>query len=129
MAHETLVHRVDVEQGAGAVSAIDPALARDGLDEVLVVMLAGDWSDAPEPEAAGRTVTIRSGSDAWRVVLEPAAVAATPGLDLPSDATVAGTPADLLLWAWGRAGADRLDVGGDPAVAVALRRRLALATQ
>lgn len=34
-AHETTMHRVDAEQAAGQVSPIDPALAADGVDELL----------------------------------------------------------------------------------------------
>ena len=42
MALETVVHRVDVETQFGPPSAIDAALAVDGIDEVLTLMLAGD---------------------------------------------------------------------------------------
>ncbi|WP_432479087.1 maleylpyruvate isomerase family mycothiol-dependent enzyme [Nocardioides sp. GXQ0305] len=41
-AHEALIHRVDAELAAGATPApIDPALATDGVDEVLAVMYGG----------------------------------------------------------------------------------------
>ncbi|MGC2191943.1 MAG: maleylpyruvate isomerase family mycothiol-dependent enzyme, partial [Candidatus Dormiibacterota bacterium] len=47
MAQETVIHRVDVELSRGLSSSVDPELAVDGVDEVLVVFLGGDWSEAP----------------------------------------------------------------------------------
>ena len=43
-AHEALIHRVDAEQTAGTSSPLDPALAADGIDEVLGVMYGGSPS-------------------------------------------------------------------------------------
>ncbi|WP_350274487.1 maleylpyruvate isomerase family mycothiol-dependent enzyme [Kribbella sp. HUAS MG21] len=43
MAHETVVHRIDVEQAHGVVTPIDPGLALDGIDEVLYPSLGGPW--------------------------------------------------------------------------------------
>ena len=45
MAHETAVHRVDAELARGASTPVDAALATDGVDEILHLMLEGDWSD------------------------------------------------------------------------------------
>src|SRR5690606_29462244 len=47
MAHESAIHRVDVELAHADVTPIDHALALDGVDEVLRRFLAGDWSDEP----------------------------------------------------------------------------------
>lgn len=129
MAQETLVHRLDVELAHDAVSPVDPELAVDGIDEVLVRMLAGDWSDEPVAAAAGATVTLRSGNQVWRVVLEPAAVVATPGSDQPADAEISGAPDALLRWLWGRGPLEPLTTSGADPVVHALRERLALATQ
>ena len=54
MAHETSIHRRDVESAVGAETPVAPDLAVDGIDEVLALMLAGDWSDEVVPEASGR---------------------------------------------------------------------------
>ncbi len=40
-AHEALIHRLDAELAAGAVTPLDPALAVDGVEEVLDVMYGG----------------------------------------------------------------------------------------
>lgn len=135
MAQETVVHRVDVEQAHDVVTPIDPELAADGVDEALLIMLAGDWSDYPVDEAAGAVALLSTAGRTWRVGLDRAAVTCAelaPGADPgPSDATVMGDPHDLLLWVWGRLPLDpkRLTVDGDQRVIEATRHRLALATQ
>ena len=61
MAQETAVHRLDVEDGRGTPTPIDPELAVDGIDEVLELFLADDWAsldpkewDGVDPRRAGR---------------------------------------------------------------------------
>jgi uncharacterized protein (TIGR03083 family) len=142
MAQETAVHRVDVQSAGGTVTPIDAELAVDGVDELLELMLAGDWSDlAPEewgdvdPQVgAGRPVDLRTGDRRWRVVATPERVdvsglRASPIDGPPADATITGQPSDLLLWAWGRRPDSAVTIEGDTRLANALRARLALATQ
>ena len=61
MAQETAVHRVDVEAATGAAAPVDAALALDGIDEVLELMLAGDWASDPQPDLTG-TVDVAAGN-------------------------------------------------------------------
>ncbi len=79
-AHETAMHRIDAEASLGSgFSALDPAFAADGIDELLTGFLARDHgrartarakelyirtSDAPGPDG--------SGNAAWRVRLSDA---------------------------------------------------------
>lgn len=136
MAQETAVHRVDVQSAFNAVTPVDDELAVDGVDEVLELMLSGDWSDVPaeewgavSPEAgAGKTVAIRTRDRLWRVSLHPNRI------DLAretghSDAVVSGEPSELLLWLWGRRPRSAVRAEGDEEALTALRDRLALATQ
>jgi uncharacterized protein (TIGR03083 family) len=133
MAHESAIHRIDAELAYGEVSAVDEALARDGVDEVLRLMLAGDWSDEPVRDRAPAIVRVESPDAAWRVVMEPSAVVAAVYVDrwpkLPVDATVSGRPAALYLWLWGRGPDDELRVEGDAAAVEHLDARMRLATQ
>ena len=134
MAQETAVHRVDVESARRAPGPVDAELARDGVDEILAVMLAGDWSDDPEPPAGTVSVRVDCG-DRFDVVIAPETVdvrrAGDAGEDAGTapDATLAGEASDVLLWLWGRAGDDAVRSDGDPQALAQLRRRLALATQ
>lgn len=127
MAHETSIHRHDVERAVGEPTPVAPDLAVDGIDEVLDQMLAGDWSDEVVPEASGGTVLIESGGHTWAVTLEPAQV--TLARETPGQlaAQVTGDPSEVLLWLWGRG--PRPAAYGDEAVVTELRNRLARATR
>lgn len=121
MAHETTVHRVDAELAAGRpVGPIDPALAVDGIAETLAVFGAA----APERSPGdGRTVHLHATDveGEWLVRFEADGVVIDTG-HAKGDAAVRGPAADLLLWLWGRAPLDGLDVFGDRTAAEALRQ-------
>ncbi|NEE03993.1 maleylpyruvate isomerase family mycothiol-dependent enzyme [Phytoactinopolyspora halotolerans] len=131
MAHETAIHRVDVELAHDALTPVDAALALDGIDEVLRLMLAGDWSDEPYRDASSAIVRARAADEAWRIVMEPMAVVAQVDRwpDMPVDATVTGEPSMLYLWLWRRGPGDSLTVDGDASVVDQLHARMAVATQ
>jgi uncharacterized protein (TIGR03083 family) len=121
MAHETSIHRVDAEQATGrAVRPIEAGLAADGIEEVFSVFVA-TFGDGRSP-GDGRTVHLHA-TDVeceWLIGFEPDRVTAQPG-HVKADAAVRG-PADLLLlWLWGRASLERLEVFGDRSAAEALR--------
>jgi uncharacterized protein (TIGR03083 family) len=135
MAHETAVHRVDVDLAHGReVTPVDADLALDGVDEVLLLMLAGDWTGDEQPDLTG-DVTVAAGDRVWAVDMQEALVGVTawrrdPGAGGRASGTeVSGEPSDLLLWLWGRADDAAVSVQGDPAVVQRLRSRVALATQ
>ena len=128
-AHEALIHRLDAEQTAGAVTPLDPTLAADGVLELLEVMYGG------EPPAWGRVehspsrvaVELTDTSDVFWVEpctffgTEPESgknydgphllVVADPGR--PADATIRGTAADLDAWLWSRRDDAGIEVSGD----------------
>ena len=131
-AHEALIHRLDAEQTAGQVTALDPRLATDGVDEVLGVMIGGcpPWGEFT-PDGNGVRVRIE---DTGAEVLATLGrfVGTDPGdgtayddddigvvAELPAEpaVTVSGTAADLDAWLWRRAPADRITIDGDGDVA------------
>lgn len=141
MAHETLIHRVDAELAAGAVTAIDEDLATDGIDEIVVVMMA----DAPAwgtVVSQGRIVRLAVPTRTWTLGVAtfsgtspdsgntyenlPAAVLEAGG---DPDCTVAGSAASLDLWLWGRGSRDALRLEGDASLAEWLRELAAEVTQ
>lgn len=128
MAQETAVHRADVELAFGTATPVDPELAVDGIDELLDLMLGGDWSDEPEPDLVGITGLTTAGR-AWTVRMLADQVDITDGVDSEAAATITGDPSPLLLWLYGRAGDDAVGLTGDAELAARLRKRLALATQ
>jgi uncharacterized protein (TIGR03083 family) len=128
MALETVVHRVDVETQFGAPSPIDDALAVDGIDEVLMIMLAGE-DESDEPENTPGTVEILADGAAWSIVLEKGRIVVTPGRRTSPGAVLSGDPAALFLYLWGRGPLDVLTQKGDESLIAAVRSRLAAATQ
>ena len=136
MAQETAVHRLDVEDGCGRPTPVDPELAADGIDEVLDAFLSEGWDDVPPDEwgdidphaGAGATIRVRSGGRVWRSTLGPDRIALDRG-DGPADATVSGDPEPVLLWLWGRRPDAAVALDGDRSALAAFRARLRLATQ
>jgi hypothetical protein len=129
MAQETAVHRIDAELAFGAATPVAPDIAVDGVDEILDIILTGDWSDAPQggPE---RTLRLDTGINIWEIRLTPTRVLVEHGRSsAPADATVSGAPDDLLLWLWGRRDLAALHTTGDSDTALAVRERLRLVTQ
>jgi predicted lipid carrier protein YhbT len=102
------------------VRPIEAGLAADGIEEVFSVFVA-TFGDGRSP-GDGRTVHLHA-TDVeceWLIGFEPDRVTAQPG-HVKADAAVRG-PADLLLlWLWGRASLERLEVFGDRSAAEALR--------
>lgn len=137
-AHETTIHRVDVEQalaggaqpgpGPGPAPGPIPArLAADGVDELLTGFLPRNsrrtsWRHTPgtlalhADDGAGAAAHWLVTTQAGRVE-----VARGPG---PADCDVTGRAAVLYLLLWNRGGTQDLDVRGDASHLAALRDQL-----
>jgi uncharacterized protein (TIGR03083 family) len=108
MLFETLLHRVDAELALGLRPAIDRPVAVDGIDEFLVNLPFATFfaPEVAELRGSDRTIRFRAadGDDAWVVRLRPDGFGLDPAhpATAPTDATVRGTAADLLLLVYGR---------------------------
>lgn len=131
-AHEILIHRLDAELTAGAVTPLDPALAADGIDEILDVFYGGkpDWArftgggqyvrvDAVDTDTQtwvelGLVSGTRPNGDSLEdepdlSVVSPEAI---PGGTEP-DVVIEGAAADLDAWLWRRRDDEGIQVTGD----------------
>ncbi len=127
MAQETLVHRADIDLAGGDPLALDENLALDGIDEILRIFLCGAAWEGQTPSAlTQRTVRIDAGGVVTRVRLAHRWVNVST-TDGPADAGISGSPADLLLWLWGRPADVNMD--GDESAVAALRAALDAAGQ
>lgn len=142
MAQETAIHRYDIEAATSGRPAtasdkpsadaktpapIDSELALDGIDEVLDLFLAGDWSEEIIETASGSSVGIESGGHGWTLTLNPAEVRLERQRSNSIAGNISGEPEDVLLWLWGRAPLPQSSTGGH--AVDELRTRLALATE
>jgi uncharacterized protein (TIGR03083 family) len=122
-AHELVVHRMDLEAAAGMPPApVDPALAEDGVDELLATVLARWAHTEPLNTAqAACAVTATDTGRAWSVRVDSGVVTVEPGRFGTEDAELHAPANQLLLRLWGRP-AD-VAVSGDPAAEALLRGR------
>ena len=127
-AHEALIHRVDAELTAETeLSGIDPALAADGVDEIVEVMYGREHPLVTFAPTAGRVVELVATDADRRWVLQlgretgtvPDSGAAIddpnfrPAADATAVATISGTVSDLDLWLWNRPTNGKLVGTGD----------------
>lgn len=127
MLFETVVHRADAAWTVGRDYRLDPAVARDGLDEWMsfgTVPEAYDGNDVPLL-GAGRTLRLSATDDPggdWFVDLTGDAPRQRH-TDEKAAVTVRGPLTDLLLLVYGRPVEERTDVEGDrPLLDLWLRR-------
>jgi len=109
MAHETVVHRWDAQQAAGTLTPIDPALAADGVNEVMEVFMLHRRTN--EPPASSLHVHRTDGEGEWMLVAKEGALTMTHE-HAKGDAAARGSAQDILLYLWGR-GRAGLECYGD----------------
>lgn len=111
-AHETGIHRADAECANCTMTSFPPALAADGIDELLFGFVSRPGgtlrTDLPRSLSLGATDAERE----WLVVIGPERVEVHGG-HAPADCTVRGCASDLHLLLWNRRLPNGLDVHGD----------------
>lgn len=122
--HETVVHTIDVAQALGRPEhewTVAPAIAADGVDEVLQVFFPRLTAGGRRPDVRGRIRLVATDVDqSW--IVGPgsdegaAPVQVHPSLD--ADSSASGTAADLYLGLWHRIDHARLELDGAHSVAM-----------
>lgn len=131
-AHEILIHRLDAELTAGAVTPLDPALAADGIDEVLDVFYGGkpEWATFAGTDQYVRIDAVDTDTHTWvqlglvsgtrpdgDTMSDEPDISVVAAESIPAgtepDAVVAGTAADLVAWLWRRRDGEGIEVTGD----------------
>ncbi|WP_037294613.1 maleylpyruvate isomerase family mycothiol-dependent enzyme [Saccharomonospora azurea] len=116
-AHETTVHRLDAELAAGAPGPVDPALAADGVDELLGAFGVRSLRRRSHHADLLRVEAVDVG-ERWTLTFhgERAHVARSPLADAPphsGGACVRGTAEQLYSALWNRTPLASLHVEGD----------------
>ena len=127
-AHETTIHGADAVAAAlgrwpaAADVDLDPALAADGIDELLTGFITRGKGRLRTPEPATVLVRTDDTGHAWTLRLGDGPVVTTPGgTDSPA-AVLSGTAAQVYLSLWNRA--DELTVEGRPDLVDQWRRQV-----
>lgn len=104
MAHESTVHRVDVQQALGLRVAVDTELAVDGVDEVLTLWFGHRLNVKGVFGSRTDRVLIGTGGRHWLLTTSTTGTSAelADPADVEVPATVTGNPTEVYLWLWGR---------------------------
>jgi uncharacterized protein (TIGR03083 family) len=106
MAHETAIHRGDVQGAAGRpVADVADEFAVDGVDEILTLWLGHRLTVQGVVGARDGSVAVTTGGKAWLARITTGGVAAwrvPPNEVQRADAIVRGAPHQVYRWLWGR---------------------------
>lgn len=98
--HETLVHRVDLELASGLSPVVEPEVAVDGVDELLVNLasIASLAPDVSELRGSGQRLRFQAGDrSGWTVSLEEHGFGVSEHGAAPDAELLAAEPGPLLL--------------------------------
>ena len=129
-AHEALIHRLDAELTAGAVTPFDKALASDGVEECLNVMFSGcppwgSWAPLPHYVRVDLTDTDEqvwvqvgqfSGTDPDGIDHHEDDIHVVDDPRVEPDAVVEGPAGAIDAWLWRRGDDSEIKVHGDKRV-------------
>jgi uncharacterized protein (TIGR03083 family) len=118
MAHETAVHRVDVQGAMGmSVDPVEEDFAADGIDEALLFWFGYRLAQRGMTATQHGAVGVMTAGYTWLAVLGRVRSSArrVPAVDAQAaDAVVAGEPMSVYLWVWGRVSDQAVEISGDP---------------
>ena len=140
MAHETTVHRYDVQGAAGMVpDEVPDDIALDGIDEVLTLWFLHRLAVLGVSGTRDQVVLVRTGGLEWltragtdhtstRRPFDPVDADEPVAADV-ANATVSGDPMQVYLWLWGRRPDRAVDMEGSEDAIAQLWALLRLATR
>lgn len=117
MAHETTVHRIDIQNAIGLdIDPVDGEFAADGIDEALLLWFGHRLAELQFSATASGSVGVEAAGRSWLSILGKARSTArrVPSVDArAADALVAGDPMNVYLWLWGRVPDQAVEISGD----------------
>jgi predicted lipid carrier protein YhbT len=119
MAHETLIHRVDVELADGdEATPGDPEVSADTVTEFFEIFYPL-FEDQPLETSIGGSLHLHATdiSDAEWTIDPGRGASSLSRQHAKADVALRGDAFDLACWTWGRLATERLEVFGDPQIA------------
>ena len=116
-AHETTIHPADAEAAAGTRLDVAPALAVDGIDEMMFGFLGRKRGRLVADPALtlGIRLTDADAADSWSIVVGPESREVTRGSSR-GDCVISGSASDVYQFLWNRRDRSDVQIDGDPAV-------------
>ena len=124
-AHEALIHRRDAESIVNNFGPMSPALATDGIDEILHHMLGGQASTDFVPDGSVCRITTSDTAVSWDLAMgtrldKDGFVASIEAETTTPDVVITAAAADLDTWLWGRTDSRYFDIIGDDTISARL---------
>lgn len=132
LAHETTIHRYDVQMGGAAamVGGIPPEIAVDGVDEIMSLWFTHRLGVLGISDVRPGRIAVHTGDRRWIAQITPTGTSAWRAeADETVDAIVSSDPAGMYLWLWGRRPNVKVLEAGDPDVVAQLQDLLRMATR
>ncbi len=125
MAHETAVHAWDARCAAGKTTEIDAALASDGIDEFVHVMVMRNMRDEEGPLSGSVHIHCTDVDGEWLIVPTSTSDVVVTREHAKGDCAIRGSASALLLGLWRRIPTSSLEVIGSADVAAQFLNRSA----
>jgi uncharacterized protein (TIGR03083 family) len=125
MAHETAVHAWDAQVSAGNNAEIEAALASDGIDEYVHVMLVSNMRDGEGLLSGSVHVHCTDVDGEWLIVPNGTSDVVVTREHAKGDCAIRGSASQLLLGLWRRVPMSSLEVIGNSDVAAQFLNRTA----
>jgi len=122
-AHETIVHRADLQGAVGAIAGVEADLGMDGIDELLMGFYGARGGRLRCPTPCTLSVDVTDGAGAWTVSMGPEGARITRGVTGAADCTLRGPSGDIYLALWNRRDTADLHIDGDASVLAQWRSR------
>ena len=125
MAHETAVHAWDAHCAAGNTAEIDAALASDGIDEFVHVMVKSNVREEEGPLSGSVHIHCTDVDGEWLIVPSESSDVVVTREHAKGDCAIRGSASQLLLGLWRRIPMSSLEVIGNADVAAQFLNRTA----
>jgi uncharacterized protein (TIGR03083 family) len=123
MAHETTVHAWDAHCAVGRTHEIDPALASDGIDEFVHVMVKNDIREEEGPLSGSVHIHCTDVEGEWLIVPTDASDVVVTREHAKGDCAIRGSAQNVLLALWRRIPMSSLEIIGNADVAAQFLNR------